>query len=373
MNYTTVNITINNTGEKIPPVIIGDEYSVITLNSSSIYYSYDNVGVAKMWWEENNTIINEFNGSVLWLNYSNLSAGYHNITIYSEDVNRNIGMLNVTVNIVGIQEVILHAQLEENMITTKQQGKIILDVINGAVSGYYNLTIYLDGEIYYTENVYLESHERKNIYCNLPYLDMGKHIIKVGNITLTLDVEKEVIEKLPTDLVLKYSKGLKFSESKGVIYKGFQISEGNFYLVFASLFGVTLLLIFLGIYSTTVKGLKNENVGILRAIGASNGQIFKFFTKDILKYVLTSVIGGILGGYILVIGINNFSILTAFGHKLIISPTLYNITLVITISFIFIVISFAIIFKTIFSKHVVHLMGREENKKVLNLEEIIGD
>ena len=373
VNYTVINITINNTGEKIAPVILGNEYAVITLNSSLIYHSYDNVGVAKMWWEENGTIKKEFNGSALWLNYSDFSGGEHNITIYSEDVNGNIGMMDVVVDVVGVQQVILHAQLEENRITTNQRGKIILDLVNGAISGYYNLTIYLDGEIYYSENVYLESHERKNFYCILPYLEEGKHTIKVGNITLTLDVEREVIEKLPTDLVLKYSKGLKFSESKGVIYKGFQISEGNFLLVFSSLIGVTMLLIFLGVYSTTMKGLKNENVGILRAIGADNRQIFKFFTKDVLKYVVASVIGGIAGGYIIVMGINNFSILTAFGHKLIIYPTLYNIALVITISFIFVVISFAIIFKSIFSKHVVHLLGREENKRAVNLEEIIGD
>lgn len=363
---------INNTGERIKPLIIGPAYASLNATNNVTYESIDNVAVERMWITLNGSVVIQSNTASITLNYLSLPSGTDNITVYAEDVNGNTAEMNATVLVVGIKKVTVEAMLQSDEITTKDRGMVIVSMENDNVAGYYNLTISLDGSVIYQEEVFLKPYERKSIYIYLPYLDEGSHTITVDNQTLTLKVEKSVAEKLPTDLVLKYAKDLKFSESKGVVYKGFQISEGNFILVLASLISVTLILLFLGIYSTTIKSMKTGNIGILRAIGASNRQILMFFLNDAWKLVLLPVFLGIVGGYLLIMWIDSLSVLTAFGHTLIITPTWNDIIMVVLLSISFAMASMLIIFRNLMRKHVISILGREENPKVYTLEEVIS-
>ncbi|GEM_PF-4750202 len=365
-------LRINNTGEKIKPIIDGPVYGVLNSTNRIIYRSIDNVGVKRMWIELNNTIIVENSSNVLTLNHTLLPGGRFNVTVFSEDVNGNVATMNATIIVTKIKHVTIKAALQSNIITTKERGLIVIGVTNENVAGYYQLSVYLDGSLMYQETLYLQPYERKSIYIYLPYLEEGTHKIKIDDKILVLNVEKTIAEKLPTDLVLKYAKDLKFTESKGVIYKGFQISEGNFILVLASLVVVTMMLLFLGIYSTTIKSLKAGNIGILRAIGASNRQIWTFFMRDSAIYILAPVILGIIGGYLTIMWIDSMKMLTAFGHTLIIVPTWKDILTVTILSITFTFISLLIIFKGMMEKRVVHMMGGSANPKVYTLDEIIS-
>ena len=368
----TFRLVVNNTGERIPPVIFGPTYASINITSNVEYRAVDNVAVERMWIVHDGVIIANGTGSEVVLRYSALPAGLNNITVFAEDTNGNVAAMNSTVYVASVKTVTIEAHLQRGEITTKDRGMVIVSLQNDNTPGYYNVSISLDNSVIYQEEVFLQAYERKSIYIYLPYLDEGTHTITVGNVTLRLKVEKSIEEKLPTDLVLKYAKDLKFSESKGVVYKGFQISEGNFILVLSSLIAVTLILLFLGIYSTTVKSMKTGNVGILRAIGASNRQIFLFFINDAWRYVLIPVFLGILGGYLLILWIDSMSILTAFGHTLIIVPTWKDIITVIILSVGFALASMLIIFRNLMSRRVVSIMGREENLRIYTLEEIIS-
>ncbi len=372
-NNQTFTLIIDNKGERVPPVIKGPSYGAINLTTSLTYSGFDNVAVKKMWVTCNDTVVLSENASHIQITQPMLPSGWQNITVWAEDVNNNNASINALVFVESVRKVEVKASLLNSTITTRERGIVVVDMVNSNVEGYYNLTLKLDGSIYYSSQIFLKPYERKSIYIYLPYLDEGVHHVTVENQTLNLDVEKSIVEKLPTDLVLKYSKDLKFTESKGVIYKGFQISEGNFILVIAALIAVTFILLFFGIYSTTIKSMKMSNVGILRAIGASNRQIFSMYMKEASLYVVVPVVLGIIGGYFLVLFIDDLNLLTAFGHRLIITPTISDILEVVAIGLIFTFISTIIIFRSLTKSHVVHILGREKNAKVVNLEEVLGD
>ena len=373
VNTTTFHIIINNTGEKNPPVILGEDYGVVNISSPLFYFSFDNVGVKKMWILEGAQIIKEVNGSTINITYHDLPAGEHNLTVYAEDVNGNVAEKIVGVSVVGIREIHINSYLLKNKIKEDEDDVLEINLVNGNTLGYYNLTVLIDGEIYYTSDILLKPYERKDLSIEIPALSTGNHTIKVGNETIYLEVLEKSSEKIPTDLILKYAKNMKFSESKSVIYRGFQISEGNFILLLLSMMAVTLLLLFLGLYSSVLKGIKSQNIGILRAIGASNRQIFKYFITDAIKYVFSPIILGITGGYLLVIFINSLGILTALGHRLIIAPTLLDITTILVISLVFTAVVLLIIFRSLMRKRAIHhILSSEESIITVNLEDVIG-
>ncbi len=371
VNVSLFHLIINNTGEKNPPVIIGKDYGTINISSSLRYVSFDNVAVSKIWIAQRNKIIKEIDGWSINLTYHDLSAGTHNLTVYAEDINGNIGSKDITVSVAGVKKIDISAYLLENKIKENQNGVLVINLQNSNTLGYYNLSIYIDDKLYYTAEILMHPYERKSLNIELPPLSAGNHTITVGNLTLKLQVLEQRSEKLPTDLVLKYIKNMKFSESKNVIYKGFQISEGNFMLLLLSLMMITLILLLLGLYSSMLKGIKNQNIGILRAIGASNKQILWYFINDSMKYIFMPIFFGVACGYGLIILINNLDILTALGHRLIIAPTPLDILMAILISLVFSAISLFFIFKSLLRKRVVHIMGAEEKTQQIRLEEIL--
>ena len=370
-NNSIFSLIIDNNGEKNPPVIMGESYGTVNLTSGVKFFSFDNVGVKKMWIKWNHSTIVEKSGNEITLRYGKLPAGCHIITIYAEDFNHNIGMMNATVYVTGISNVGLSVTLEKNNINTRDRGAVLISLMNHNVNEYYNLTIYINNILYYNSMIFLKAYQKKSVYVALPFLNPGTYKIKVNNKELTLKVIKSPVESLPTDLVLKYTKNLKFTESQSVIYKGFQISEGNFMLVISSLIAVTFILIFLGLYSTTLKGMKKNNIGILRAIGASNRQIFKLFMSDSWKYVLIPGMIGIGMGYVLILILNNFDVLTAFGHHLIIVPSIKDIITVVLLTLVFESVSMIIIFQSLMKKHVIHIMGRDYTKKTVTLDSLL--
>ena len=373
INTTVFHIIVNNSGEKNPPIILGKDYGVINISSSLSYHSFDNVGVKKMWVYDGKRIVKEVNDSVINLTCDDLPAGEHNLTIYAEDVNGNIGYKKITVNVAGIKKVDVNVHLLKNKIKENENDVIEVNIVNGNTEGYYNLTVFIDGEIYYSSKILLHPYERKDVSIELPQLSVGNHTLKIANESMRLEVLKKSSENIPTDLILKYAKNMKFSESKNVIYKGFQISEGNFILLLLSLIIITLILLFLGLYSSVLKGIKNQNIGILRAIGANNRQIFIYFMGDSIKYVFVPIGLGLIGGYLFIISVNSLGILTALGHRLIIAPTFKDILMILAISLTFAAIDLLMIFRSLMKKRVIHhILGSEESVVPVRLEDVIG-
>ena len=371
VNVSHFELIINNTGEKIPPVIFGPAYGSLNRTSSITYYAVDNVQVAAIWLVENGSVLARKNSTSITLTNHELPGGWHNITVVAEDVNGNIATFNSSVYVVRMRTVEVSLRLENKKLSTKDQGILLIDIKNQNIAGYYRLTVNLDGTVYYQQRLYLKAYEQKSLYIYLPYLSEGKHTVSVGNNTLSFDVKKSIVEKLPTDLVLKYAKNLKFSESKSVVYKGFEISEGNFILVIGALIGVTALLLFFGLYSTVIKSVNTTNVGILRAIGASHRQILVFLVKDSSKYAILPLILGIVGGYALVLAVDAMDVLTAFGHQLIIVPTIGDIVAVVVLSLIFIISAMFAVFRYLVKGRVIHIMGKEENPQTVMLDNLL--
>ncbi len=373
INGTTITLVINNTGEKNPPIIVGNTYNIISENKSAVFRAYDNVKVSKMWWIENGTVRREIVGNNLTITINDISLGIHNITVYTEDINDNIAIFNTILEVRGIFSVNVSFTLDKNKITVNERGVVSIEISNGPNPGRYNAILYLDDEPYYSIDIFLKPYVTQSISLKLPYLDKGTHKITLENQTLVLTVEENPIEKLPIDLILKYNKDLKVTGGKNVIYKGFQISEGNFVLVVYTLISIAIILVALGMYSSLLKGMKNNNIAILRALGANNKQIVKFALEDIAKYLLTSIIGGIFLGYAIVIILENLEVLRAFGHRLIIyfTPSIILSTVLIGFGFLFFIT--LIILKSVLSSKVVHLMGGEKSERIVTLGEILNE
>ncbi len=372
INKTVFQLIIDNKDERIPPVITGPSRASVNRTCNVTFVSFDNVGVKSMWAVyEGHTFVNAERNEIT-ITYSMLPGGWRNITIFAEDVNGNIAKYKVQLYVETTKKIDVYAHFQNGVVSSKEQAILLVDVVNHDMPTQYTLTIKVDNHVYYQEDMFLDAYERRSLYIYLPILSPGKHHISVGKDTLTLTVEKSLAEKLPTELVLKYAKTLKFSESKTLIYKGFEISEGNFLLVIIALITITMVLVLFGIYSTAIKSMNNNNVGILRAIGASHVQLFLFMMNDAWKYVLLPVITGIVGGYLLIIGINHLDLLTAFGHHLIIVPTLSDILTVVVLSIAFSIAAIMLIFMHIISGHVVHAMGRDREDKITNLDDILN-
>ena len=373
LNSTTIELIIDNTNEKNPPIIIGEGYNIISEDLTAFFRAFDNVGIDKMWWSENGNIMNITNGDNLTITINDISLGLHPVTIYAQDVNGNVAFFNTILEVKGIFQVDVSISIDKYKITTNERGVVNIEISNGPNPGKYNNTVYLDDEPYYSIELCLNPYDTRSITFKLPYLEKGTHIIKLDNQTLKLQVEEPVVEKLPIDLILKYNKELNVTGGKNVIYKGFQISEGNFVLVIYTLISIGIILVALGMYSSILKGMKNNNVAILRAIGANNKQIIKFTLEDVTKYLLTSIIGGIFLGYLLVIILEKLEILRAFGHRLIIYLTPSIITGTLLVGFGFLFFTTLIILKNVLSSKVVHLMGTEKNERIVSLGEVLNE
>ena len=372
-NTSTFFITINNSAEKNPPIILGPKYTALSVTKNATFYAFDNVRVVKMALIENDNTLITVNSSMLRVHYHSLPPGWHNVTIVSWDANGNIAYFNTTIRIIPNREVVVQASLMESVITTRESAVLYIRIINEGIACEYNLTIDIDGEEYYTEIMHLNDYEIKDLYVNLPELSAGTHTISLENITLKLKVTKEIVEKLPIDLVLKYAKNLKITESQNVIYKGFQISEGNFILTMGSVFTVTSILVFLGIYSSALKGLKENTIGVLRAIGASNKQVFRFLMKDFGKYIVPAMGAGIASGVAITFIINELGLLTAFGHKLIIRVSPLYLLIIFVLLTVFFSLTFMLVFKISTTRKVVHMMGRNTNLREVSLEEVLNE
>jgi len=373
VNSTTITLIINNSGERNPPIIVGNAYNIISENESAIFRAYDNVRVIKMWWMENESITGEIWGDNLTITAIDVSIGLHFITVYAEDTNGNIATFQAILEVKGIFYVDISISLEKEKITVNERGIISIEISNGPNPGRYNATLYLDDEPYYIIDLFLSPYTTQNIVLKLPYLDEGKHTITLGNQSLTLTVVENPIEKLPIDIVLKYNKNLNVTGGKNVIYKGFQISEGNFVLVIYTLISIAVILVALGMYSSLLKGMKNNNIAILRTLGASNRQITKFALEDTIKYLFTSIIGGIFLGYLIVILLEKLEILRAFGHRLIIylTPSIILGTILIGFGFLFFIT--LIILKKALSSKVIHLISGEKSEKIVTLEDVLNE
>ncbi len=370
-NSSYVTIVINNTREKRAPVILGKVYDVISNNKSATFRAFDNVGVEKMWWVLNGKNKAIVKGNVLNITFSQIPVGIHNVTIYAEDVNGNVAHINVTIDVKGIPKVNIKLQVNEKEITTNQQAIITVEMSNGPNRGNYSATIYLDSSPYYTIKVNLIPYETKTITLKLPYLSSGTHKIRIKNETVEIEVKEIQIEKLPIDLLLKYDKNLNVTGGKNVIYKGFQISEGNFIILVYSLIGVGIILVALGMYSSLLKSLEDRNIAILRAIGASNRQIIKFALKDSIYFIFLPILAGIGTGYITLWILEKMEILRAFGHRLIIftGPSIVGINILIGIAFSIFVM--AVVFKDILSSKVITLFTGENTQKTMSLQEVL--
>ncbi len=371
INSTHIKIIINNTNEKNPPVILGNAYNIINKNSSAVFKAFDNVGVLKMWCMENGTVLYTRTGSVLNLSLNNMPFGIHRIIVYAEDVNGNVANMSAEIDVTGIARYIINATLYHNEIDENQRGVLNIEIKNGINPGNCTIKIYLDNNLYANLKIYLSSYETKTYSIQLPYLQEGTHVVEVNNISLTLKVSKNPVEKLPLDLLLKYDKNLKVTGGKSVIYKGFQISEGNFMLIVYSLITIALILVALGLYSSLLKGIKDENVAILRAIGASNKNILKMAMVEILIYLTPSIVGGVLLGFALVAFMQQFDLMRAFGHELLININESTIVASVAITLFFLLFSVALIFAHIFHSGVMHLMGSEDSTIPVNLEEVL--
>ncbi len=373
INNSRITIIIDNTGEKLPPVLVGPSIGAINESTSVNYIAYDNVGVRKIWIDWNGKTIASSSGNRVSLRYGTLPAGKFNLQVYAEDLNGNIAWMNTTVVVKGIKRVEISPSLSDGNITVNERATVEIELSNQDVRAEYHINVYIDKTLYYEVTGNLSPYEKKVLYIVLPYMKEGKHHITVNNESLILNVEPNPASKLPTDLVLKYAHNIKFTESRNVIYKGFRISEGNFILVLAALIIITLILVFLGMYSTTMKGLNNSNIGILRAIGASNRQIFVMFLKESVIYFLIPGLLGIVGGYLLVIFINSMDLLTAFGHHLTIAPTWSDISIVLGVSITFIFTSLFIIYWRLMHMHVSGIMGKSAHGRITTLDELLQE
>ncbi|MCD6275625.1 MAG: ABC transporter permease, partial [Thermoplasmata archaeon] len=369
-NSSYFTIIINNKNEKIPPIIIGPDFYTLGFNSSVKYIACDNSLMMGMWINENGEKIKESYSSSIIISFRDLSPGWHNLTVYAQDGYGNVGQKNVAIEVKTTANPKVKLSLSASKITPNTYPILSITLRNGNTGGYYNLTVSVDGNPYYTSWIPLQPYQIKTLYVKLPQMKCGEHVISVGEARVYVSVEEERTS-LPIDMILKYTKNLKISGSKDVIYRGFEISEGNIILTFSSLLGITIILVFLGIYYSSVKGMKNRNIGVLRAIGASNRDIARLFWMDVLKYLIPSVIGGIILGYLITVTLNYLGILRAFGHQLIISPTPMFLLELLGISLLFVAISSFLILRNIIHTQVVHLMGREKNLKITKLEEVL--
>ena len=371
INSTEITLIINNTDERNPPIIIGNPYNTLNKNNTVIFKAYDNVKTEKIWCEEKGKVIYGEKGNVLNLSINYFSPGLHNVTIYAEDINGNIANMSAQIEVVGIAEYTINASLYQSKITMDQRGILSIIVKNKVNEGNCTINIFIDGNLYDTIITYLHSYETKSFTIQLPYMSEGTHLIKVNNITMKLKVTKVLIEKLPIDLLLKYDKNLKVTGGKEVIYKGFQLSEGNFLLIIYALITIAIILVALGLYSSLLKGIKNNTIAILRAIGASNKQILKIASKEILIYVMPSILGGIFLGFISVMAIQHFNLMRAFGHTLIVIINMDVVMYSILIGLGFLAFSTALIFRNIFHSKIAYLMGSESSEKISTLEEVL--
>ena len=373
VNTTYIRIIIDNTKETRPPVITGESYQVVSNTTDAVFRAFDNVGVARMWWVLNGTVMGNTTGNELRIGFQSIPLGTQSIVVYAEDVNGNVALMNATIDVLGKPEVDVRAYLLTSSVETTERGMLSVLIENGANPGNYTVRVYLDGELYYNITGDIGAFETKTITINLPYLSKGKHTIEVENQTLVLDVYEPPVEKVPIDLVLKYDKNLKVTASESVIYKGFQISQGNFYLVTGSLVAVGIILGALGMYSSILKSINSKNVAILRAIGASNRHLVLYSLEDIAKYVFPSILGGVFLGYVLLKSLEYTGLLRAFGHRLVVSITPGVVLGSVLISLGFLLIASVIILYGIMHSKVVHLFGGEKSEKIYMLEEVLDE
>ncbi len=373
VNTTYITIVIDNRGERNPPVITGDSYQVVSNKTDAVFYAFDNVGVSRMWWTLNGTVMGSSNSSSLIITFQEIPLGTNYIKVYAQDVNGNVAEMDAVIDVLGKPEVKVYAYLLSDSVESTERAVLTVVLENGANSGNYTLYIYLDGEEYYNITESMNSFETRTLTLNLPYLSKGEHTIVVGNQTLTLKVYEPPVEKVPIDLILKYNKDLKVTATETVIYKGFQISQGNFILVTFSLIAVGIILGALGMYSSMLKAINNKNIAILRAIGASNRTLMKFAVEDVVKYILPSIFGGLLLGYALVGVLEWLNVLRAFGHGLVVDITPQVILGSILISLGFLAFTAVLILKEMFHSKVVHLFGGERSEKIYTLEEVLNE
>ncbi len=370
-NETSFTLIIDNSNEKIPPMILGPEFYALSFNSTVRYDAYDNSFVSRMWAEEGGVTFSLSYGKHLILRYRDLKEGYHNITIFAKDIHGNVGKMNVTLFIEYGPKPTVSLYLPKSEISPDTTGILTVTLSNGEVAGYYNLTLIIDGKVAKSKLVFLRPGEIKNVYISIPPLKLGTHVLSVEN----QSVELKVVEKkelIPIDTVLKYTKNLKLSGSSDVIYRGFEISEGNVILTFASLIAITVILVFLGIYYSLLKGMKLSTIGVLRAIGATKSDIRKLIWRDAFKYLLPAMIGGIILGYAITIILNQLQILRAFGHQLIIGASLSTIALIIVTSLLFLLLSLHLLISRVTGARVIHLLGRSKEERIVKLEEVLS-
>ncbi len=373
VNTSYITVIIDNDGERNPPVIIGETYQVVSNKTDAVFRAFDNVGISKMWWSMGSIIMGNTTSPELIITFQDIPLGTHRVRVCAEDVNGNVAMLNATIEVLGKPEVKVYAYLLSDTVETTERGMLTVALENGANPGNYTLTVYIDGEEYYNITESMGAFETKSITLNLPYLSKGEHRIEVGNQTLAIHVTAPPVEKLPIDLVLKYNKDLKVTASQEVIYKGFQISQGNFYLVTGSLITVGIILGALGMYSSVLKAMDSKNVAILRAIGASNIKLLKYATEDVLKYILPAIFLGVLLGYFVVFALEYMGTLRAFGHSLVVDITPGVILGTVFISLGFLVFTSILVLYGIFHSKVIHLMGTESSEKIYTLEEVLNE
>ena len=370
VNTSYFTLIINNSHERIPPYIYGPQYVVMDYSSTVVFRAYDNSQVKRIWvMEDNETIFQGIN--MLTIHGGNLDNGVHRMSVVAQDIHGNMARLNVTLVVNNTVYPHLIVNITSSVLTPKDVPIVYITMQNENRDGYAYLNILLDEKLYMSKKVLLNASQVRGLNITLPKLSVGEHTIHVNGHVIYLEVKPTMNRYLPMDLILKYAKNLKISESQDVVYRGFQISQGNMIITFSSLIFITIVLVFLGIYYSTHKGMKISTLAILRAIGASNRKIFSLLMEDMLKYLIPAVIGGILGGYFLILGLNTLSVFRAFGHTLIIQVSLSTMLFITLLGIAFIVLAFYLAYLRISRRRVVHLMGAEENRKVVTLEEVL--
>lgn len=206
-------------------------------------------------------------------------------------------------------------------------------------------------------------------------MEIGHHEIVVNDISVNITVKDSSMSNIPITKVLRYAKNVAFEVEGAVVYKALEISKGNFAVILISIVGYGAILTSIGMISLLSKSysMKEKNIGILRALGASNKYLRKLFLKETLKYSSLGISLGIVGGFIAVIIITEFQMLRAFGHVLSTPLNIDDVIFIATLSFSLAIISAILISGQFIKKGVTDIMIKKETEKEdVMLEEVIG-
>ncbi|UCE91173.1 MAG: FtsX-like permease family protein [Methanobacteriota archaeon] len=204
-----------------------------------------------------------------------------------------------------------------------EQDDVIVSVVvenNGAVAGWYELSIYVDSSEHSTLNLSLGPAGMRSVPIVLNGLRVGSHTIRAGTYSHEVIVEPWYADEPDlVQLVIRYGGTGTLSSSSAIpIYQAAKVSEGNIAVALFSIGAISGLLSMLAISAVFAKEVHEgrDTLGILRTLGASSSNIRRMVLFQAFAGALSGSAIGIAAGIAAAISLVSSGAFLIFGHEI---------------------------------------------------------